>query len=470
MKNQAKPDCAFVFGQGGPVRRSIELIYKVFMIGKTILHYRILEKLGEGGMGVVYKAEDTKLKREVAIKFLPHHISVNQEERQRFEIEAQAAASLNHPNISTIHSIEESGSEVFIVQEYIEGKELKDLIKASLPSIDEALNIAMQIAEGLKAAHTKGIIHRDIKSSNIMISKNGNAKIMDFGLAKIGQGIGVTKINSAFGTAAYMSPEQIQGSEADHRTDIWSFGVVMYEMLTGQLPFKGDYNQAYFYSILNEDPRPITGIRNDIPDEYQRIIFKALSKNPADRYGSINELISELKKIGRQEESPKVKFKTKRLKRKPYLLIGSIFLSIIILFSLLWNSFRKNTAEADKPAVKKLAIVPFINIRNDTETNFLGFALADQIIGSLAYVSNILVRPSSAVRQYENQNIDPASVGNKLKVDFILTGSYLKEAGIIRLNLELIDIHNNELIWRHDFDVKYENTFKLQEIVSEKVT
>ncbi len=439
------------------------------MIGKTILHYRILEKLGEGGMGVVYKAEDTKLKRIVALKFLPHYVSSNEEERKRFEIEAQAAASLNHPNISTIHSIEESGSEVFIVQEYIEGKELKDLIKTSPLFIDDPLNIALQIAEGLQAAHAKGIIHRDIKSSNIMITKNGNAKIMDFGLAKIGQGAEVTKINSTFGTAAYMSPEQIQGGKADHRTDIWSFGIVMYEMLTGQLPFKGDYNQAYFYSILNENPRQITEIRNDISNEYQRIIFKALSKNPADRYGSINELISELKKIGKQEESPKVKSKTS-FKRKPYLLFGAIFLSIIILLSLLWHSFRTNIAEASKPEIKKLAIVPFINIRNDPETNFLGFALADQIIGSLAYVSNILVRPSSAVRQYENQHIDPASAGNKLKVDFILTGSYLKEAGIIRLNLELIDIHNNEIIWRDDFDVKYENTFKLQEIVSEKVT
>ena len=204
------------------------------MIGETILHYKIQEKLGEGGMGVVYLAEDTKLKRQVAIKFLPKQISADAEERKRFEIEAQAAAALNHPNITTIHAIEESGETIFIVMEYINGIELKDKIKYGPLPDDEAITTAIQIAKGLTAAHNKGIVHRDIKTSNIMITNDGNVKIMDFGLAKVKGGTQVTKVGSYSRDAAYMSPEQTQGENVDHRTDIWSFGVVLYEMVTGK--------------------------------------------------------------------------------------------------------------------------------------------------------------------------------------------------------------------------------------------
>src|SRR3972149_4722020 len=260
------------------------------MIGQTILHYRILEELGRGGMGVVYKAEDTKLKREVAIKFLPHYISGNEEERQRFEIEAQAAASLKHPNISTIYSIEDSDSKVFIVMEYIDGVELKDKIKTSPIPVDEVINIAIQIAEGLEAAHKKGIVHRDIKSQNIMITNGGKAKIMDFGLAKVGKGTQLTKIGSTVGTIVYMSPEQARGEELDQRTDIWSFGIVLYEMLTGKQPFKGDYDQAVIYSILNEDPET-----DEIKSSgLQTIILKALAKERTDRYQNVNEMLADL--------------------------------------------------------------------------------------------------------------------------------------------------------------------------------
>ena len=244
------------------------------MTGKTISHYKILEKLGEGGMGVVYKAEDTKLKREVAIKFLPGFISANKEDRQRFEIEAQAAASLNHPNITTIHSIEEVDDQLFIVMEFVDGIELKDKIKSGPISNNEVINITNQMAEGLDAAHKKGIIHRDIKSSNIMITKDGKVKIMDFGLAKIKGGTELTKIGSTVGTPAYMSPEQTKGEEVNHRTDIWSFGVVLYEMLTGELPFKGDYDQAIIYSILNEEPESIASIPKDTPAHLKKLIDK----------------------------------------------------------------------------------------------------------------------------------------------------------------------------------------------------
>jgi len=255
------------------------------MVGKTILHYKILEKIGEGGMGVVYKAEDTKLERTVAIKFLPRQIAVNSEERERFKIEAKAAASLNHTNIATIYAIEEVDGDTFIVMEYIKGKELKELTTADGElSIKDVTNYATQIAEGLKAAHKKGVTHRDIKSSNIMITDEDQVKIMDFGLAKVRGGAQVTKVGTTLGTAAYMSPEQARGEEADHRSDIWSFGVVLYEMLTGKFPFGGDYEQAVTYAIMNEEPEPVSVSRSETPEALQQIVDKSLIKSPQQRY------------------------------------------------------------------------------------------------------------------------------------------------------------------------------------------
>ena len=225
------------------------------MLGKTLLHYKILDQIGEGGMGVVYKATDTKLNRDVAIKFLPRHIASKSKERERFKVEAQAAAALNHPNISTIHAIEEVDNEVFIVMEFIDGMELKAKIEEGPMALEEALNVAKQIGQGLKVAHDKGIVHRDIKCSNIMIKQGGQIKIMDFGLAKVRGGVQMTKVGTTLGTAAYMSPEQAQGIEVDHRTDIWSLAVVLYEIMTGEMPFKGNYEQA----LILFDPQRAAG-------------------------------------------------------------------------------------------------------------------------------------------------------------------------------------------------------------------
>ena len=246
-------------------------------------------------MGVVYKAEDTKLERTVAIKFLPRQIAVNSEGRERFKIEAKAAASLNHPNIATIYAIEENDDDTFIVMEYIEGRELKELTSDNrqLP-ISDVTDYATQIADGLKAAHKKGVTHRDIKSSNIKITDEDQVKIMDFGLAKVRGGAQVTKVGTTLGTAAYMSPEQTQGVAVDHRTDIWSLGVVLYEMLTGRLPFAGDYEQAVFYAILNEEPAPVADLREDAPKGLVQIIDKTLRKDVTNRYQSINGIITDL--------------------------------------------------------------------------------------------------------------------------------------------------------------------------------
>ena len=249
------------------------------MIGKTISHYKILEKIGEGGMGVVYKAEDTKLKRTVALKFLPREFTADPEAKERFAQEAQAAAVLDHSNICTVHEIDEAEGKTFIAMAHIKGVSLKDKLTSGPMDIDETLKIVIQIAEGLQEAHENGIVHRDIKPANIMLTAKGQAKIMDFGLAKLSWGVDLTKTATIMGTVAYMSPEQAKGGKVDHRTDIWSLGAMLYEILTGERPFKVTHDQAVLYAILNEDPVPITKLRRDIPQELEKIVDKALEKD-----------------------------------------------------------------------------------------------------------------------------------------------------------------------------------------------
>jgi pimeloyl-ACP methyl ester carboxylesterase/predicted Ser/Thr protein kinase len=248
-------------------------------------------------MGVVYKAEDIRLERQVAIKFLPPQIATDSEVRRRFKIEAKTAAALNHPNIATIHEIEEFNDELFIVMEYIKGRELKEKIAGGELKFEEVMIIAAQIAEGLQAAHKKDIIHRDLKSANIMITNEGQVKIMDFGLAKLHGSTQLTKVGTVLGTVAYMSPEQARGEALDNRSDIWSLGVVLYEMLTGEQPFKGDYEQAVLYSIMHEEPNPISTILTGIPEKVDKLVNKALAKNPDERYQHIEDMISDLKSL-----------------------------------------------------------------------------------------------------------------------------------------------------------------------------
>lgn len=264
------------------------------MIGRTISHYRILEKLGEGGMGMVYKAEDTKLKRTVALKFLSSNYLGTTEEKTRFIREAQSAASLDHPNICTVYEIDEAEGQLFISMAYIEGVILRDKIQAELLEPEEIIDIAIAVAQGLQAAHEKGVIHRDIKSANIMVTDMRQVKITDFGLAKLYGTTKVTKTGMTVGTVAYMSPEQARGESVDHRTDVWSLGVVIYEMLTRQLPFKGEYDQAVIYNIVNQDPDPVTALRSGIPKELEVIVYKCLAKEPSDRYQRTSELTADL--------------------------------------------------------------------------------------------------------------------------------------------------------------------------------
>ena len=265
------------------------------VIGQTVSHYRILEKLGEGGMGVVYKAEDTKLDRAVALKFLPAHLLGNEDVRKRFDREAKSSAALSHPNVCTVHEIDEADGQTFIAMELVEGESLDKKIAQGPQKLDEALSIAQQVAKGLEAAHKRGIVHRDIKPENIMVGEDGHVTIMDFGLAQLIEASRLTNPDETVGTIAYMSPEQAEGSETDQRTDIWSLGVVLYEMVTGRQPFKGDYCQAVIYSVLNEHPEPTTALRAGVPMELEVLVNKCLAKNAEDRYSSNTDLGTDLR-------------------------------------------------------------------------------------------------------------------------------------------------------------------------------
>jgi len=373
------------------------------MIGKQILHYKILEKLGEGGMGIVYLAEDTKLERQVAIKFLPRHIAGNSDERKRFEIEAKAAAALNHPNIATIHAIEEADDELFLVMEYIEGNELKEIVKTQrLASQQDIINYATQIAEGLQAAHEKGIVHRDIKSSNIMVTNDGQIKIMDFGLAKFRGSAQLTQIGTTLGTAAYMSPEQARGDDVDHRSDIWSFGVVLYEMLTSELPFKGDYEQAVIYNILNESPESMSEYSPEVSEELVQIVDKCLQKEPSNRYQNVKEIISDLS--GKNELktiiSPIKNEKAQKKKKGIYYITTVIAFLIIVIVGYLINSQKTH----DNLTIKdRLVVLPFENL-GPSEEDYFADGITEEITSRLTTLKSLGVISRKSALLYRNSD------------------------------------------------------------------
>jgi eukaryotic-like serine/threonine-protein kinase len=327
------------------------------MVGQVILHYKIIEKLGEGGMGIVYKAEDTRLKREVAIKFLPHNFNVSDKDKQKLKTEAQIAAGLNHPNIATVYAIEEFGDDTFIVMEYVKGKELKDVIRNSSEkklNFNDFLNYAIQITEGINAAHKKGIIHRDIKSSNIMLSDDGRIRVMDFGLAHIHGDPLLTKKGSTPGTTAYMSPEQLRGEEVDFRADIWSLGIVFFEMLTGQPPFQGNFDQAIIYSILHEKPKSLNKINPDVPDELEKIIFACLEKDKKKRIQSAEDLLSQLKAIKSQKvTSVSHMFSASRLRISKVGLVVSTLIAAVLIILAAFLPLKKIFNPIDKTELLK---------------------------------------------------------------------------------------------------------------------
>jgi len=447
------------------------------MIGKTILHYKIIEKLGAGGMGVVYKAEDTKLDRVVAIKFLPPHIAANKDERQRFKIEAKAAAALNHSNIGHIYAIEETENEMFIVMEYIDGKELKDLVGAysitPLP-VDDVLNYTVQIAEGLRTAHNKGIVHRDIKSANIMLTNEGQIKIMDFGLAKVRGGVQVTKVGTTLGTAAYMSPEQTRGEEVDQRSDIWSMGVVLFEMLTGKLPFAGEYEQAVTYSILNENPD-----LSAIPNELQPILRKALAKDPANRYHQIDELLTDLRILKGETSSQTTSSRivTPVEKNKPIskrnIFFAAAAVAIILIISFYFIFFNRSSTESTSSQRKMMVVLPFQNL-GPAEQEYFADGITGEITSRLSGISGLGVIARSSAMQYKNTSKTLREIGEELGVDYVLEGTIQWEETAdgsrrVRINPELIKIADETQVWSQPYEEDFSSVFKLQSDIATKV-
>ncbi|MFQ5636778.1 MAG: protein kinase [bacterium] len=423
------------------------------MIGKTILHYNILEKLGAGGMGVVYKAEDTKLKRDVAIKFLPRQIAASEEERERFKIEAQAAAALNHPNIAQVYAIEETDDEtceepgtLFIVMEYIEGRELKSIIDTplvpprggtkggALPSRgvsnDDAFDYATQIAEGLQAAHENGVVHRDIKPANIMISKSGVAKITDFGLAKLVHGKMVTRAGFTLGTVAYMSPEQSRGDPIDPRTDIWSLGVVIYQMLTGEMPFKGHYEQAVIYSLLHEEPAPLPETNPEVTENVAAIVNKALQKNPAERYQKIGELLADLKTAAVKSETPASKEKTHHA----------------------------------------IAVLPFKDLSPGKDQDYFCDGITEELIDSLCKIGGWRVVSRTSVFAFKGKEKNIREIGEQLNVNHILEGSVRKAGNRLRITSQLINVQDGFQLWSEKYDRKFDDVFAIQDDIASMIT
>src|SRR5438309_1828062 len=397
------------------------------MIGRTISHYKILEKLGEGGMGVVYRAEDLKLHRTVAIKFLPTEPTVQGEARDRFMREARSASGLNHPNICTIYEIDEADGEIFIVMEYIEGQSLRKAIEAGPLPILEVIKLGLNIAEGLRAAHAKGIVHRDIKPENIIITNGGSAKIADFGLARSTEQTQQPESAQASGTLAYMAPEQLQGNHVDHLADIWSLGIVLYETATGRRPFSGDYDQATMYAIAHERPKPASSIRPDIPAALEKIVERCLEKKPVLRYQDADSLLEDLRRIEHEMIDPRV------------------------------------------AATKSIAILPFADISPEQDNKYFSDGLTEEIITSLSRLRNVKVISRTSVMHYERSGKGMKQIAAELGVQYVLEGSVRKSGSDIRITTQLIDAAQDASLWAEKYSGTMDQIFDFQENVAARI-
>lgn len=400
------------------------------MIGKTVSHYKILEKLGEGGMGVVYKALDMKLGREVALKFCLERLMSDDMSRTRFFREAQAAAALSHRNIVTVYEIDECEGECFISMEFVEGRSLKDLLRDQPISVAKALDIAIQVGEGLRAAHEKGVVHRDLKSDNIMLASDGTAKVSDFGLAKLKNVSALTTQASMMGTLLYAPPEQLQGMNVDERADIFSFGVVLYEMLTGVLPFSGEYSQAVIYSILNEDPRPVAELNRKVPPTLERIVKRALEKKKEHRYQSVGELLADLRSVSQEDLGAK---------------------------------HRK------AQAVPALAVLYFDNLGPSKEDDYFAAGMTEDIITDLSKIERIRVLSRNDVLPYRDKPVNIKETGRELNVDYLMEGSVRKADHRLRINAQLIRVSDGFHVWADRFDRQLDDVFEVQADVAQRV-
>lgn len=471
------------------------------MVGRTILHYKILKEIGKGGMGVVYKAQDTKLHRAVAVKALAAELVGDEKARTRFLREARAASAIDHPNICTVYEINEVEGILFFVMPYIEGKTLKKFVNGRPLPLDQALDFALQLVDALAEAHHRNVLHRDIKAANIMINERRQVKILDFGLAKLTRPSGedsliindLTQAGTPFGTASYMSPEQAKGEAADARSDIFSLGTVLYEMLNGRLPFPGKNSVDVMHAVMHQEPQPM---EPSVPPRVQQIVLKALAKDKNARYQTADALLGDLRDFTRtfystQGAMPSEMGASLRASKPP-----PKQKTVAGRLAGLFKSWGKGQAE-DAPAhredsddsnatapdftpaatdgtpttwksdaKKALAILPFKNLSGNPQDDFYGFSLADCVITELAQLRDLIVRPSSYIAQFQNKEVDPRAVGAQLSVDAVLVSGYIKAGDRFRVTPQLVDVGSGEILWSEKIDVDAKDIITVQDTIS----
>jgi serine/threonine protein kinase/Tfp pilus assembly protein PilF len=439
------------------------------MIGTKILHYEITEKLGEGGMGEVYLADDKRLDRKVALKFLNKSFREDREAHDRLVREARSASQLSHANIVSIHAIEETEDHLFIVMEYIEGKSLRDLVRSGEITPDRALNYARQILEALAAAHDKLIVHRDIKSDNIKLTPDGQIKVLDFGLAR-STGAEISRTGSSAGTPAYMAPEQVQGESADHRSDLFSFGVVFYELLTTRRPFKGAHESAVTYSIVNEDPDPLSTHGRAVEPGLQPIIDRLLAKNPEERYQAAADVLADLDRVLAGEKPQAAKT------RRPMVPLLLSILVVVILFAgafYLTRGGNDGSTPGTTPGGRiKMVVLPFENL-GPTDQEYFADGVTEEVITRLAKLSGLGVISRTSAMKYKDTDKSLRDIGNELEVDYALEGTIRwdksGDTDRVRINTQLIRVSDDLHLWAESYDRVYEQIFTLETEIAENV-